>query len=186
MLRNFTHSILSTRITKFFAAPCTGNATGDRVSPYLRQIVCTFGKIAKKIRCRRRRRQSVQCRLRFQFGGEAETVEGRSRLGVRDFANRLTDDGLRKTADSDDRLKSISAASAAADETRQAPRPLLLSTFSLFPSAAFQPNFFFFFFSSAAAISISSPPRPDAASRRHSSFTAHNNTGLGCAVCDSG
>lgn len=65
-----------------FANPCRRNATGDRVSPYLRQMTvgrsvalsvgCRFGKIAKKIRLRRRSRS----RRSVRKGGFDFNLEG--------------------------------------------------------------------------------------------------------------
>ena len=71
-----------------FANPCRRNATGDRVSPYLRQMTvgrsvaqslgCRFGKIAKKIRLRRRRSRSRRSVRKggFDFNLEEKGGEG--------------------------------------------------------------------------------------------------------------
>ena len=62
-----------------FANPCRRNATGDRVSPYLRQM--TVGRSVARLSVWQNRKKDPsppqpplrsQRRLRFQFGGEGE------------------------------------------------------------------------------------------------------------------
>ena len=131
-----------------FANPCRRNATGDRVSPYLRQM--TVGRSVARLSVWQNRKKDPspppepqsplrsQRRLRFQFGGEGRrgmTTMAAS-LACREQIRFLQTELMpqpqqRKTANSVSRarlkLKSIS-------ETRRIPHFFCLPSFRVFSS----------------------------------------------------